>query len=82
MRAPKDGVSSMWQAHSFYEGYSFYEGPTWWVVREWVSQGLKEHYEVSKELPPELLTLVKKIDDSDWLFPSIDWQKDVDLLFG
>jgi hypothetical protein len=51
-------------------------------VREWVSQGLKEHYEVSKELPSELLTLVKKIDDSDWLFPSIDWQKDVDLLFG
>lgn len=72
----------MWQAHSFYDGCLFYEGLTWWAVRERISQGLKEHYEVSKDLPPELLALVKKIDASDWLFPSVDWRKDVDLLFG
>ena len=71
----------MLQAHSFYERYSFNEGLVWWAVREWIGQGLKEHYEVSKELPPELLTLVKKIDDRDWLFPSVGWQNDVDLLF-
>jgi hypothetical protein len=48
----------------------------------WISQGLREHYEVSKELPPELLTLVTKLDDSDWLFPSVGWQNDADLSFG
>jgi hypothetical protein len=72
----------MWQAYSFYVGHSLYEGLTWWSVRECISQGLREHYEVSKELPPELLTLVAKLDDSDWLFPTVGWQNDADLLFG
>ena len=71
----------MSQAHLFYEGRSFYEGFTWWSVIEWISQGLREHYEVSKELPPELLRLIRKLDDSDWLFPSVGWQNS-DLLFG
>jgi hypothetical protein len=51
-------------------------------VIQWISQGLREHYEVSKELPPELLTLVAKLDHSDWLFPNVGWQNDADLLFG
>jgi hypothetical protein len=54
----------------------------WWSVRERIGQGLREVYEVPKELPPELLTLVRKLDDSDWLFPSVGWQNDADLLFG
>jgi hypothetical protein len=33
------------------------------------SQSLRELYVVSEELPPELLALVRKLDDSDWLFP-------------
>jgi hypothetical protein len=37
---------------------------------------------VPKELPPELLRLVTKLDDSDWLFSSVGCQNDVDLLFG
>jgi len=41
-----------------------------------IGQGLREHYEVSKELPPELLTLVTKFDDSDWLLPSLSWSND------
>lgn len=68
MRAPKDGSPGMWQERSFYEGHSFYEGPTWRSVREGIGHGLREHYEMSKELPPELLTLVTKLEDSDWLF--------------
>ena len=80
--APKDRVPGMSQAHLFYEGRSFYEGFTWWSVIQWISQGLREHYEVSKELPPELLRLIRKLDDSDWLFPGVRWQKDADLLFG
>ena len=75
-------LPSMSQVQSFYEGHSFYEGLTWRSVIEWISQGLREQYEVSKELPPELLTLVGKLDDSDWLFPSVGWQNDSDLLFG
>jgi hypothetical protein len=47
-----------------------------------IGQGLREVYEVPKELPPELLTLVRKLDDSDRLFPSVGWQNDADLLFG
>ena len=46
-------------------------------------QGLREHYEVPKELPPKLLWLVRKLDDDrDWLFPSASWQNDPDLFGG
>jgi hypothetical protein len=72
----------MWQAYSFYERHTFYDGATWRSVRERIGHGLREHYEVSKELPPELLTLVTELEHSDWLFPNVGWQNDVDLLFG
>ena len=52
----------------------------WWTQRE-IGRHLRERYEVPKELPPELLTLVRKLDDSDWLFPSVSLENDVDL-FG
>jgi hypothetical protein len=51
----------MSQALSFYEGHSFYEGPTWSFVREEIGQGLREHYKASAELPPKLLTLLRKL---------------------
>jgi hypothetical protein len=44
--------------------------------------GLRKRYQVPKELPPELLTLVRKLDDSDLLLPSVRWRNDVDLLGG
>ncbi len=47
-----------------------------------IGQGLRAEYKVPTELPPELLTLVRKLDDSDWLFPSVGWQDDVDLFRG
>ena len=76
----------MSQAYSFYEAFyeahSFYEGLNWWSVRDWASQRLRELYEVPKELPPVLLTLVRELDQSDWLFPSVGWRNDLDLLFG
>jgi hypothetical protein len=31
-------------------------------------------------LPPKLVTLVSKLDDSDWLFPAVSWRNDVDFL--
>jgi hypothetical protein len=64
----------MSQAHSFYE---LTGGPSGSGLL-----GLREHYEVPKELPPELLTLIRRLDDSDWLFPSVGYHNDADLLFG
>ncbi len=67
------------QAQSFYEGHSFVQGLIWWFVMGRIGQGLREHYEVPPELPPKLQTLVRRLDDRDWLFSSGSWHKDVDL---
>ena len=55
-------VPGMSQAQTFYEGHSFYEGLTWWFVRERIGQGLRERYQVPKELPAKLLALIRKLD--------------------
>jgi hypothetical protein len=52
----------MSQAQSFYDGHSFYEGLTWWFVRKQIGRGLRDRYEVPKELPPNLQTLVLRVD--------------------
>jgi len=52
----------MSQALTFYEGHSFYEGLTWSFVREQIGQGLRERYQVPKEVPAKLLALIKKLD--------------------
>jgi hypothetical protein len=70
------------EAHSFYQGRSFNEGHIWWFIEERIGQDLRERYDVYKDLPPELLTLVRKLDDSDWLFPSVSRENDVDLFGG
>ena len=53
------------QAQSFYEGHSFVQGLIWWFVMGRIGQGLRERYEVPTELPPKLLALIGKLDDSD-----------------
>ena len=71
------------QAQSFYEGHSFVQGLIWWFVMGRIGQGLREHYEVPKELPSKFLWLVRKLDDDrDWLFPSVSWHNDRDLFCG
>ena len=71
------------QAQSFYEGHSFVQGLIWWFVMGRIGQGLREHYEVPKELPSKYLWLVRKLDDDrDWLFPSVTWHNDRDLFCG
>jgi hypothetical protein len=55
----------MSQALTFYEGHSFYEGLTWWFVRERIGLGLREHYQVPKELPRNLLLLILKLDAAE-----------------
>ena len=59
---------------------SYYEALNWWFAMRVIGQDLRERYEVPKDLPPELLTLVRKLDDSDWLFPAFTWQNDIDFL--
>jgi hypothetical protein len=55
------GVPGMSQAQIFYEGYS-YEGLIWSFVREWIGHCLRARYQVPKELPPKLLTVVRKLE--------------------
>jgi hypothetical protein len=49
-------------AQTFYEDHYLYEGPTWRFVRELIGHGLRERYQVPKELPPELVALVRKLE--------------------
>lgn len=49
------------QALSFYERQSFSKELTWWFVRNRIGEGLREYYQVPKELPPKLLALVRKL---------------------
>ena len=71
------------QAQSFYEGHSFVQGLIWWFVMGRIGQGLREHYEIPKELPSKFLWLVRKLDDErDWLFPSVSLHNDRDLFCG
>ena len=59
-----------------------FEPVAWWWTRNQIGRDLRELYDVPKDLPPELLTLVRKWDDRDWLLPNASWQNDVDLLGG
>ena len=67
------------QAQSFYDRQ--FELALWFVMAR-IGQDLRERYEVPNELPPKLLTLVIRLDDSDVLFPNINWQTDLDLFGG
>jgi hypothetical protein len=55
-----------------------FEPVAWWWTRNQIGRDLRELY-VPQDLPPELVTLVRKLDDSDWLFPSISRQNDRDF---
>jgi hypothetical protein len=44
---------------------------SWWFIRDEIGQWLRERYQVPAELPPKLLALVRRLDDRDWLFPSV-----------
>jgi hypothetical protein len=51
----------MAQASTYYDS-DYHKGLTWWFTREEIGRGLRELYEVPKELPPKLLPLVRKLD--------------------
>jgi hypothetical protein len=41
-----------------------YEPFAWWLTRERIGQGLREHYAVSQEMPPRLLARVRQLGDA------------------
>jgi hypothetical protein len=43
-------------------GSADWESFVWWLARESIGRNLRERYAVSEELPPSLITLVKKLD--------------------
>jgi hypothetical protein len=73
---PRDGVPDMATQSAQFEPVA------WWWTRNRIGKDLEELYEVPKELSPKLLALVRKLDGSDWLFPSVSRENDVDLFGG
>lgn len=59
-----------------------FEPVAWWWTRNQIGRDLRERYDVPNGLPSKLLTLAKKLDDSDLLFPRDSWENDVDLFGG
>jgi hypothetical protein len=39
-----------------------FEPVAWWFTRERIGRGLRERYQAPEELPPSLLSLVRKLD--------------------
>ena len=50
----------MAEARTYYD-YEYAKGLTRWFIREEIGRGIRELYEVPKELPPKLLVLVTKL---------------------
>jgi hypothetical protein len=42
-----------------------YEPYAWWLTREQLGRCLRKDYRVPEELPPRLLTLVRKLEAAD-----------------
>jgi hypothetical protein len=59
-----------------------FEAVAWWWATKQIGRDLRECYEVPKELTPELVSLVRKLDDRDWLLPGVNRHDDVDLFGG
>jgi hypothetical protein len=50
----------MAEALTYYD-YDYYKSFIWWFTREEIGQRLRELYQVPKELPPNLLALLRKL---------------------
>ena len=74
--APRDRVPKMATQSAQFEPVA------WLWIRHEIGRDLRERYDVPKELPPKLQTLVENLDDRDCLLPSVSWQDDVDLFGG
>ena len=43
------------------QGYTYYDELSRWFIRDEIGLGLRERYQVPKDLPPKLLALVRKL---------------------
>jgi hypothetical protein len=41
-----------------------YEPFAWWLTRERIGQGLREHFALPQEMPPHLFARVRQLDDT------------------
>jgi hypothetical protein len=41
-----------------------YQPVAWWITKRWLGQELRNLYEAAEELPPQLLALIRKLEDS------------------
>jgi len=57
--APKKRCPAMSKERAGYETYA------WWLTREQLGLCLRKDYRVPQELPPRLLTLVRKLEAAD-----------------
>jgi hypothetical protein len=57
-----------------------FEAVAWWWTKNRIGRDLRDLYEVPKELPPKLVSLVRKLDDR--LLPGVNCQNDEDLFGG
>jgi hypothetical protein len=44
------------------KAWTYNEELAWWFTRQQIGWALRKRYQVPKELPPELLALVKELD--------------------
>lgn len=60
-----------------------YEPVAWWLARERIGQGLREHYPIAQDFPAGLLALVEKLasSDSPQQMPST-WLRKLDAVEG
>jgi hypothetical protein len=54
-------VPDMAEARTYYN-YGYNNGLTWGFIRERIGWSLRKRYQVPKELPPNLLALVRKLE--------------------
>ena len=61
-----------------------YEPFAWWLTRERIGQELHERYPALEELPPRLLTLVRKLDavDGNRQVKPRNWTRKLDAIEG
>ena len=65
---PKGWGADMAEGRAYYE-YDFHKRLTRWFISEHIGWGLRKRYRVPKNLPPELLALVRKLIaiEGNWL---------------
>jgi hypothetical protein len=41
-----------------------YQPVAWWITKRWLGRELRNLYEAAEEFPPQLLALIRKLEES------------------